>query len=185
MIRFVFRCRILGPVAIIYSGLLGITSVGIAQLKANVPKFEAEESVRNFLKTLDDDRATRYALAFTDLNADGSPEAIIYLVGKKWCGSGGCDTLILARNRRSWRVVSNIKITRPPIYVLTSTSKGWRSIAVWVQGGGIQRGYEAELRFDGRAYPKNPTIPPAQRVERRPDGEEVIASVQDAMPLYE
>jgi hypothetical protein len=36
-------------------------------------------------------------------------------------------------------------------------------IGVWVQGGGIQPGYEAVLRFNAHEYPKNPSVPPARR----------------------
>ena len=45
-------------------------------------------SLKRFLKTLDDDRATRYGLAYWDLNADGTPEAIVHC--KKWCGAVYC-----------------------------------------------------------------------------------------------
>lgn len=38
---------------------------------------------------------TRYALARIDLNGDGS-EAIVYLAGGQWCGSGGCTLLVLS-----------------------------------------------------------------------------------------
>ncbi len=178
------RDRILAIAIMICSGLLGVACVGQAQQKADSPAPEAKESLKKFLKTLDDGRTTRYALAFRDLNGDGTPEAIVYLVGKNWCGSGGCNTLILTPNGSSWRIVANIRITRPPIYVLTDVSNGWRSIGVWVQGGGIQRGYEAELRFDGKTYPKNPSVPPARRLEKKPEGEVVIPSTQDAKFLY-
>jgi hypothetical protein len=145
----------------------------------------AEESLKRFLQTLDDNKATRYIAAFRDLNGDGIPEAIVYLMGNSWCGSGGCNTLILAREGSSWRIVTNIRITRRPIRVLTNESHGWRSLGVWVQGGGIQPGYEAELPFDGKSYPRNPSVPPARRLEGNPEGEVVIPSVQDGKPLYD
>jgi hypothetical protein len=185
MMEIVARGRILALAAVICSGLLVSTSMGKVRQKADAPTSETEESLKGFLKTLDDDRTTRYALAFRDLNADGTPEAIVYLIGKKWCGSGGCNTLILAPDGSSWRIVASISITRPPIYVLTDISNGWRSIGVWVQGGGIQPGYEAELQFDGKTYPKNPSVPPARRLERKPVGEVVIPSTQDATLLYD
>jgi hypothetical protein len=51
---------------------------------------------------------------------------------------------------------------------------------VWVQGGGIQPGYEAELRFDGNAYPSNPSVIPARPLVNRPHGQIVIAEVTGA-----
>jgi hypothetical protein len=133
-----------------------------------------EESLKLFLQKFDDGKRTRYVAAFHDLNDDGMPEAIVYLVGNEWCGSGGCNTLILARDATSWKIVTNITITSPPIRILANKSNGWHSIGVWVQGGGIQPGYEAELRFDGQTYPRNPSTPPARRVEGEPAGETVI-----------
>ncbi len=182
--RIVSGGRILALV-VMFSSLLVITSPGKAPQKAAAPTAEASKSLKRFLKTLDDDRATRYGLAYWDLNADGTPEAIVHFVGKKWCGSGGCNTLILTPNGSSWRIVANIRITRPPICVLSDISNGWRSISVWVQGGGIQPGYEAELRFNGKTYRTNPSVPPARRLKGKPIGEVIIPSTQDAMLLYD
>jgi hypothetical protein len=132
------------------------------------PPSPAEDSLRAFLKnhlrvTSSGNRAdTRYREAFVDLNGDGRPEAIVYITGSAWCGSGGCLTLILAQAGSSYRVVSRITITRPPVCVLPHTSNGWRDIAVRVQGGSTQPGHEAELRFDGKAYPENPSVLPAR-----------------------
>jgi hypothetical protein len=133
-------------------------------------------SVRQFLQGFDTDLNDRFVAAFTDLNGDGKPEAIVHLTSNDWCGSGGCATLILTRDGGSWRVLTKVSVTRPPIRVLKTKSNGWRNIAVWVQGGGIQPGYEAELRFDGKAYPTNPTVDPARHVVGKAEGEIVIPS---------
>ncbi len=133
---------------------------------------------------LDDDKTTRYLSAFFDLNGDGRLEAIVYLVGRGWCGSGGCPTLILARDGTSYKLVTSIFITRAPIRVFNEVTNGWRNIGVWVQGGGILPGHEMELRFDGRTYPSNPTMPPATRVRRRASGDVVIAKSEEMTPLY-
>jgi hypothetical protein len=145
---------------------------------------EAEASLKRFLQTFDDDRTTRYVGASPDLNGDGIPEAVVYLISNGWCGSGGCTTLVLAKNGDSWRVITKMTITRPPIRVLKNASNGWRSIAVWVQGGGIQPGYEAELRFDGRTYPTNPSMPPARRLAEKVSGDVVVSSMREGKPLY-
>jgi hypothetical protein len=146
----------------------------------------AERSLKKFLQNYDhgDDKTARYFDAFVDLDGDGKKEAIVYLVGDARCGSGGCNTLILTQHAASWKVIKSITITRPPIRVLASTSDGWHSISVWVQGGGIQPGYEAELRFDGKNYPANPTVPPARRLTAKVPGEIVIPSMEGGTPLY-
>jgi uncharacterized protein YecT (DUF1311 family) len=144
-----------------------------------------ESSLRIFLQSFDKDKGTRYIAAFRDLNGDGKAEAIVYLVSNEWCGSGGCNTLILARDGDSWRIITNMTVTQLPIRVLTKSSHGWRSIGVWVQGGSILPGYEAEMDFDGKTYPANPTAPPARRLDGIPTGAAiVIHSVKDATPLY-
>src|SRR6266436_4416791 len=129
-----------------------------------LPSAAANESLKRFLQEyvrlshLEDDKATRYFHASVDLNGDGKKEVIVYLMGRWWCGSGGCPTLILEREADSYKVVTRTTVTRPPIKVLPTISNGWRSISVWVQGGGIRPGYEAELPFDGRTYPSNPSM---------------------------
>jgi hypothetical protein len=129
-------------------------------------------------------QATRYVAAFVDLKGDGKQEAIVYVSGRRWCGSGGCPTLILEPAGPSYRIVTKILITRPPIRVLTSTSHGWRSLGVFVQGGGIQPGYEAELRFDGKKYPSNPSVPPARRLSESAAGKVVVDPSQEGVPLF-
>lgn len=166
---------------------LMLTTAYIAQ--AQPKPAPPEDSVKTFLRAyvknlVSEDKTTRYLHKLADLNGDGEKEAIVYLMGRDWCGSGGCNTLILRRDGASWKVVSKITITHPPIRVLSGTSHGWHSISVWVQGGGIQPGYEAELRFDGRIYPENPSVPPARRLSPKVAGETVILSSDGGAPLY-
>jgi hypothetical protein len=109
----------------------------------------------------DDLSSTRYAAAFADLNGDGRDEAVVYLTGSSWCGSGGCDALVLTPNGTSYDVVMDATVTQLPIGVLETSTQGWRDITVAVGGGGMPGG-EALMRFDGAAYPDNPTAPPAE-----------------------
>ncbi len=92
--------------------------------------------------------------------------------------------LILAAKDSSYGVVTKVTITRPPIRVLTSTSNGWRDITVWVEGGGMEPGYEAELRFDGKTYPRNPSVPPARQLTRKVAGEIVVPESAEGKLLY-
>lgn len=74
-------------------------------------------------------------------------------------------------------------VVQLPIRVLESTANGWHDLGVWVQGGGIQPGYEAALSFDGRTYPRNPTVAPARRLEH-PKGKILILRGAEGLPLY-
>lgn len=129
------------------------------------------------------DTSTKYVAAFTHLNDTTNIYAIVYLMGEDWCGSGGCQTLVFKRNGTNWEIVSRTLITRPPIIILDKKCHGWHSISVKVSGGGILHPYSAELNFNGKSYPINPTMPPAVRVNE-PKGDIVISSLQGAKNLY-
>ena len=148
-----------------------------------------EASLKKFLQNYEgkpaagDERAT-YSAAFIDLKDDGTQEAIVYLIGPRWCGSGGCSTLILTPQGSSYRVITKTTVTQPPIRVLSTKTNGWHDLGVWVQGGGIQPGYEARLRFNGRKYPSNPSVPPAQRLRKKVEGRVVVPDNNSGTPLY-
>jgi hypothetical protein len=146
--------------------------------------------LQNFLRsylggpTQEEDKTTRISVAIVNLNLKGPSEVIVYVTGKSWCGSGGCRTLVLARRDSSYRLVTSITISRPPIRVLTSSSNGWRDIGIWVQGGGIQPGYEAKLQFDGKSYPSNPSVPPAKPLTEKVAGQVIVPLEPEGTVLY-
>ncbi len=170
--------------SVLLCSILGIsTCLGAVPQRINQMLSQDEASVRTFLRTQDDGKDTRYVAAFRDLNGDGTSEALVYLLGNNWCGSGGCNLFILQRAGDSWKVVSTMTITNPPIRVLNSTVNGWHNLGVWVEGGGIRPGYEAVMRFNGNKYPGNPSVPPAVRTTKSLPGEIVIRSIENAKPL--
>lgn len=105
-----------------------------------------------------------YALAWHDLDGDGADEAIVYLAGPYFCGTGGCTLLVLTRAGPAWRKVGDTSTVRAPIQVLVARSHGWRDLAVEVAGGGGPVGTVA-LRFDGAAYSGNASIAAPTRAE--------------------
>lgn len=115
-----------------------------------------------------------YRIVETDLNGDGVPEIVAYLSSQDFCGSGGCRLLTLQRRPGGAKAVMNATITRPPIRVLSTASHGWRDIAVQVGGGGL-RPHEVVLKFDGAAYPSNPSLPPARPANVGVRGKVLIA----------
>jgi hypothetical protein len=163
---------------------------GAATAQAAVPagSSAATESVKRFLKTLlrpEEQKGARYLLSFQDLNGDGTLEAIAYVISRGWCGSGGCTSFILEPKGDSWAILTRFTITRPPIYVLSDVSNGWHSLGFWLQGGGIQPGYEAEFSFDGKTYSTNPSTLPVKQLSGTPAGQVVIPSMGDAKYLYD
>jgi hypothetical protein len=119
--------------------------------------------------------AASFKSAFVDLKDDGTFEVFVYRNDPFYCGSGGCNLLILAPTSSSYRIVADTTITRPPIRVLTHKTNGWHDISVWVSGGGIIPGYAARLAFNGRSYPSNPSVPPAQPLKGKAAGWILIA----------
>jgi putative lipoprotein len=127
---------------------------------------------------------SNYSLAWSDLDGDRRPEALVYLQGRYWCGTGGCDLLIFTPERDGWRLVTRVNVARPPIMVLQTRSRGWRDLGVFVSGGGIQPGYQARLSYDGRSYPDNPTVGRAWRVRAGESGRVLIRNDSPVQPLF-
>src|SRR6201996_5425031 len=178
--KFVFNFK-----SILLCSVLAIsTCLTAAPQRINQMLSQDEESVRTFLRTQDDGKDTRYIAAFRDLNGDGIPEALVYLLGRNWCGSSGCNLLVLQRAGNSWKVITSMTITNPPIRVLNNTVNGWHSLGVWVEGGGISSEYEAVMTFNGKTYPDNPSVPPAVKTKKSLPGEVVIRSTENAKPLH-
>ena len=113
-----------------------------------------------------------------DLNGGGRAEYVVHVAGPMVCGSGGCDTFVFAQEGSGVRLVSRTSVTRPPIVVASTTTQGWRDLVVRVSGGGIIPGYDARLRFDGRTYPANPTVPPAELLKAPASGEVAIPTFE-------
>lgn len=102
----------------------------------------------------------RYFAGRADLNVDGRPEVVVHVAGPLLCGTGGCPTLVFTPEGDGLRLVSEMTVSRPPVVAAREQTKGWRDLVVGVGGGGAGAGL-ARLRFDGEAYPSNPTVTPA------------------------
>ena len=145
-----------------------------------------DESLRSWLAARfqadhAEDPHARYVAAFADLNGDGRPEALLYLVSSAYCGSGGCSLFILTPAGHGWRRVADMTIVNPPVRLLGSAHHGWRDLAVTVAGGGA-RAHEALIAFNGRAYPGNPSDAPA--LWRRAPGRGRIADGDRGRPVF-
>jgi hypothetical protein len=134
---------------------------------------------------LEGDYEAHYFDAAADLNGDGTPEAIAYVVGPMVCGTGGCPVFVFAPAADGYRLVSRITVAHPPVRLAPRSSQGWRNLVVGVGGGGMAAG-NAELKFDGTSYPTNPTVPPAEPVAVLAGSEVLITeftSYKDGKPV--
>lgn len=131
-----------------------------APLSAGLAEPPTPEPVDAFVQ--DELGLAQYRRVDADLDGDGRAESLIYATAPERCGSSGCNLYVLAAAGGTVRVVTNITIVRLPVTLLPTRSNGWHDLGITVAGGGIVRAYMARLRYDGRAYPSNPTVPPAE-----------------------
>ena len=142
-----------------------------------------EDDIRHFLlQEYPDAAPMRYALAWHDLDGDGADEAIVHLAAPYFCGTGGCNTLVLTQAGPMWRKVGDISVSRTPISVLDSKTDGWDDLVVSISGGGGPSG-RIVLKFDGQSYPSNPTVAPATPTDEV--GTELISENPELMELAE
>jgi hypothetical protein len=92
--------------------------------------------------------------------------------------------LILAPDGMSYRVITKTTVTRLPIRVLDTKSNGWHDLSVVARTSGVEPLYEASLPFDGKAYPTNPTVPPAHRLIGDAQGKILISATAKEKPVY-
>ena len=96
--------------------------------------------------------STRYA----DLNGDGLEDAVVFLKGMQWCGSGGCTLMIFKNLGDSYKLISKSSVTSTPISVAKTETNGWKDLIVWSRGSGL-----VLMKFNGEQYPRNPSLEPA------------------------
>jgi hypothetical protein len=125
---------------------------------------DANTDIGRFLnKYLSNNKSMDKTMRYIAANIPDSNMIIAYISGN-FCGSGGCTLLIMEYQHGYYRVINKVTVVKLPVWLLSSSTNGRPDIGVWVQGGGILNGYEALLAFDGKAYPSNPTVPPAKQL---------------------
>lgn len=175
------------PAGLTMALMVAVAAVAGASASRGVDDRRLEDFLRGYVGASAPSTAaeapTRYLAAWVDLKGDGGREALVYVSGAGWCGTGGCTLLILEPRGRDFRVVGEVSVTRLPIGVLPTASHGWRDITVAVGGGGIIDGYTAILPFNGRRYPDDPTLASARRLARHEKVSVVIGLTAKERPL--
>jgi hypothetical protein len=111
----------------------------------------------------------RYAWSRVDLNGDGTPEVVATVVGPFVCGTGGCPLLIFQERKGTLIPVTTMSLFKEPLIVSERRSNGWKDLISRVRLDAARSTY-AVLPFDGRSYPTNPSVPPAQRLQKKEPG---------------
>jgi hypothetical protein len=71
--------------------------------------------------------------------------ALVYLEGRDWCGSSGCELMIVDTSGSKPRTVAEASAWTPIIH--DGWSNGYEIIGVWHHGGGAMKPFCDELRF--------------------------------------
>jgi uncharacterized protein len=142
--------------------------------------------ITNTIRKAYGDGEMHYRDRSVDLNGDGKPEIVVYLISPMVCGTGGCNLFVFTPHGSGYRPVGNTTVTRTPIRASPARSAGWRHLIVHVAGGGGPTG-DFELSFNGRRYPGNPSVSGPHVKPAALEGSEVLidnfASINDTKLL--
>jgi hypothetical protein len=146
------------------------------------------QAVLAFLRTrlapFDGGSETEVTIAPVALHPGPERQFVVYVEGRSWCGTGGCNTLVLERSATGVREIATITVSRRPVLVLRSRTSGWRDLSVRVRGDGGSIGHQVLLPFDGRTYALNPTAPPARPLPFGAATEVLIEAEARGQPLF-
>ena len=123
-------------------------------VEASTPSPDLVAAVEAFLKPHDAEMP-RFEHATPDLDDDGRADAVVYLLGSDWCGTGGCTLLVFHRTEKGLRFVSDSILTRLPIRLSPEKMHGWHTLLAWARDVG-----DVVMPFDGKAYPGSPADQP-------------------------
>ncbi len=94
---------------------------------------------------------TRAISAATALSTSKT-EVLVYLIGSRTCGTGGCELYILEFDGKTFRKVGDVT-AHPPIRVIPAPYGQHPDLTVMVEGGGVREAYATKLRFSAGHYP--------------------------------
>jgi len=123
----------------------------------------------------------RYVYGRVDLDDDGNDEVFVYLLGSIFCGTGGCNLLLLESAEEGYSPVNEFPISRLPVIVSEHRTQGWSDLFRPESGGGAPPSFVMHS-FDGTRYVERERLP----AEPTPAGLEVLTgnlSYEAAIPL--
>jgi len=155
-------------------------------------------SLRQYLQTylgkdMDEDMKPTTLVRWAQLPLTrGKSEIVVYISGGGpkdlgemggWCGSSGCEILIIEPSGKSYRPIGEVQ-GWPPIRRLPTSTNGRPDLAIWVQGGGVYPGYATRIRFNGAQYPVLPGAPNGPKLKKRAGSKMLIGGTEPGEFLY-
>ena len=123
----------------------------------------------------------RYVYSRFDLDGDGSEEILVYMLGSIFCGSGGCDLLLLKATESGYVLVNSFPISRTPVIASNAQTQGWNDLFRPESGGGAAASFVRHA-FNGETYVEQERLPRGAA----PDGTPLLTgelSYQTGIPL--
>ncbi len=100
---------------------------------------------------------TDFQAEYMDLNSDGYDEALVLLTDSYWCGMAGCNLVVFEGSADGYDLVSSMTLVHAPVGVSETQTNGWNDLIIHISGGGIAA-QDVVLKYDGTAYPVNPSL---------------------------
>ncbi|WP_432784919.1 META domain-containing protein [Cyanobium sp. BSA11S] len=127
----------------------------------------------------------RYAYNSIDLSGDRQDELVATVIGPYACGTGGCNAYVFKSGpkQKGLRLVSQMSLFKPPLVVSDQRHNGWRDLIsrVRIDAG---HGYYTRLPYNGRSYPSNPSVPPAEPLRRPVSGVALLDTNDDTSSTH-
>ena len=105
-----------------------------------------------------DGRKARYVHGRVDLDGDGTDEVLVYLLGSVFCGTGGCDLVLLDDADHGHAPIQTFPISQLPVIVSPTRTAGWHDLVRLESGGGAEPAYVRHA-FDGAKYVERERLP--------------------------
>ncbi|MEO7563847.1 MAG: hypothetical protein ABIR63_06540 [Sphingomicrobium sp.] len=108
---------------------------------------------------------TRYLVAFSDLDKDGSDEALLYLIDPGRCGPLGCALFVLQPDGNGgWAVRNAIGPSKLPVYRLDHRTDKWADLGVTIVSGGKRQ--LMAVPHGAQGYAADPNAPPIKAANK-------------------
>lgn len=131
--------------------------VGLAKPTRNL---KLEAAIRKFYlqnhpHASDTGLLLRYYPTYIDINGDGRKESLVLIFGD--CGAMACPLEIATPTKKGYRVLSELRPIRTPVWVSVKKSNGWHNIIVTLGGTAADKRFRSAYRFDGKSYVEDAT----------------------------
>ena len=126
--------------------------------------FLLEDYLSESLKFMEEGERRAFKFYQVDLNGDRKKEVLVYLASPYFCGSGGCNLLVLSDQNE---LITEMTVFKPPLFV-QKQKKDWA--VLWAK----YRGKAIPLVFKDGSYPPNRTVIASDTDKVPSDAEEVL-----------